>query len=289
VGAAGVVVGEGGVAIADVLYRDGDVLSIDGGSGEVYGGAVASMTTVVPEAATLIAWARELDIKIAAAGEDEAMTEVDALSGEGPVASDDVVRALAIKGYAMADMLGLALGVSAEEAAAIVERLAADGIAKDASGMFSLTDDGKALGEEMIAADREAWGVENAAAALEAFIELDGEMKEIVTAWQMREVDGEQVLNDHTDADYDATVLGRLAGLHEQASAWLAPLYAGLPRLASYGRRLDAAAAAAAGGDGMYIASPRVDSYHGVWFELHEDLIRLAGKTREEEVAAGRA
>jgi pyruvate,orthophosphate dikinase len=155
--------------------------------------------------------------------------------------------------------------------------------------MFSLTDDGKALGEEMIAADREAWGAENAAAALDAFIELDGEMKEIVTAWQMREVDGEQVLNDHTDADYDATVLGRLAGLHEQASAWLAPLYAGLPRLASYGRRLDAAAAAAAGGDGMYIASPRVDSYHGVWFELHEDLIRLAGKTREEEVAAGRA
>ncbi|MGD8684753.1 MAG: pyruvate, phosphate dikinase, partial [Chloroflexota bacterium] len=200
VGAAGVVVGEGGVAIADVLYRDGDVLSIDGGSGEVYGGAVESMTTVVPEAATLIAWARELDIKIAAAGEDEAMTEVDALSGEGPVASDDVVRALAIKGYAMADMLGLALGVSAEEAAAIVERLAADGIAKDANGMFSLTDDGKAMGAEMLAADREAWGAENAVAALDAFVALDGQMKAIVTAWQMKEVDGEQVLNDHADA-----------------------------------------------------------------------------------------
>ena len=63
----------------------------------------------------------------------------------------------------------------------------------------------------------------------------------------------------------------------------------GLPRLASYARRLDTAAAAAAAGDGLYIASPRVDSYHGVWFELHEDLIRLAGKTREQEVAAGRA
>jgi pyruvate,orthophosphate dikinase len=289
VGAAGVVVGEGGVAIADVLYRDGDVLSIDGGSGEVYGGAVESMTTVVPEAATLIAWARELDIKIAAAGEDEAMTEVDALSGEGPVASDDVVRALAIKGYAMADMLGLALGVSAEEAAAIVERLAADGIAKDANGMFSLTDDGKAMGAEMLAADREAWGAENAVAALDAFVALDGQMKAIVTAWQMMEVDGEQVLNDHADAEYDAAVLARLADLHAEATAWLTPLYEGLPRLAAYGKRLDAAAAAAARGDDMYIASPRVDSYHGVWFELHEDLIRLAGRTREEEVAAGRA
>jgi pyruvate,orthophosphate dikinase len=32
-----------------------------------------------------------------------------------------------------------------------------------------------------------------------------------------------------------------------------------------------------------------VDSYHGVWFELHEDLIQLSGRTREEESAAGRA
>jgi hypothetical protein len=37
------------------------------------------------------------------------------------------------------------------------------------------------------------------------------------------------------------------------------------------------------------VASPRVDSYHSVWFELHEDLIRLAGRTRSAETAAGRA
>ena len=286
VGAVGVVVGEGLVAIGDATYREGDVLSIDGSSGEVFGGAVTTVRTVVPEAATLLAWARELGLDIDAAGRDGTEAASDAL---GAVSNDDVVRALAIKGYAMGDMLGLALGVSAEEAAALVERLAADGIAKDASGMFSLTDDGKALGAEMIAADREAWGVANATAALDAFIVLDHQMKSIVTAWQMKEVDGEQVLNDHADAEYDAAVLRRLAELHEEASAWLTPLCAGLPRLASYGRRLDAAAAAAAGGDGRYIASPRVDSYHGVWFELHEDLIRLSGKTREDEVAAGRA
>ena len=40
---------------------------------------------------------------------------------------------------------------------------------------------------------------------------------------------------------------------------------------------------------GRYVASPRVDSYHGAWFELHEELIGLAGRTRAEEVAAGRA
>ena len=49
------------------------------------------------------------------------------------------------------------------------------------------------------------------------------------------------------------------------------------------------AAEAAAAGNGKFVASPRVDSYHGAWFELHEDLILLAGRTRADEVAAGRA
>ena len=288
VGAVGVVVGDGMLAIGDETYRDGDVLSIDGSSGEVFNGAVTTVKAVVPEAATLLVWAQELGIHIGD-GPGASAGSADTAGTDVAVSNDDVVRALAIKGYAMGDMLGLALGVGAEEAAGLVERLAADGIVKDSSGMFSLTDDGKALGAEMIAADSEAWGVANATAALDAFIVLDHKMKSIVTAWQMKEVDGQQVLNDHADADYDAAVLQRLVELHVETTAWISPLLAGLPRLASYGKRLDAAAEKAAGGDGMYIASPRVDSYHGVWFELHEDLIRLSGKTREEEVAAGRA
>jgi len=114
-------------------------------------------------------------------------------------------------------------------------------------------------------------------------------MKETVTAWQMREVDGAQTLNDHADAEYDARVLDDLATLHADATAWLDPLATGLPRLALYRKRLELAAAAAASGDNRYVASPRVDSYHGVWFELHEDLILLAGRSRADEVAAGRA
>jgi pyruvate,orthophosphate dikinase len=44
-----------------------------------------------------------------------------------------------------------------------------------------------------------------------------------------------------------------------------------------------------AAGEHRYIASPTVDSYHSVWFELHEELILLAGRNRADEVAAGRA
>jgi pyruvate,orthophosphate dikinase len=290
VGAAGVTVGDGHVTIGGTTYRQGDMLSIDGASGEIYAGSMDAIRTIVPEADILLAWADELGIAIERGEEREAMSEEGtAPDGDGSVTRDDVIRVLTIKGYVTADLLAPALGVSGDEAADLLDRLVADGIATGSSGMFSLSADGKALGAEMLALDRESWGATNANAALDGFVTLDGRMKTIVTAWQMKAVDGQQVLNDHADAAYDAAVLAELAALHADASAWIGPLVGQLPRLARYAQRLDAAAAAVAAGDGRYIASPRLDSYHGVWFELHEDLIRLAGRTREDEVAAGRA
>ena len=85
-------------------------------------------------------------------------------------------------------------------------------------------------------------------------------------------------------------MLDRLAALHAEASAWLGPLEPAIAATpAATGERLGRAVERAAAGDGKYVASPRVDSYHGVWFELHEDLILLAGRTRADEVEAGRA
>jgi pyruvate,orthophosphate dikinase len=145
------------------------------------------------------------------------------------------------------------------------------------------------VAREGIAAATAAWGPDNATAALDAFVALDRRMKATVTAWQMREIDGEQVINDHADPAHDARVIADLAALHIDADAWLEPLVEGLPRLAAYRSRLAAANEAAQAGDGRFIASPRVDSYHSAWFELHEDLILLAGRNRADEVAAGRA
>ena len=116
-------------------------------------------------------------------------------------------------------------------------------------------------------------------------------MKDVVTAWQLRDADAfTQVINDHTDAAYDQAVLDRLGArarrcrrLARAAPGWL-PAAGRLWRPARPSDRAPAFA-----GDGRYVASPRVDSYHGIWFELHEDLIQLAGRTRADEAAAGRA
>ena len=101
-----------------------------------------------------------------------------------------------------------------------------------------------------------------------------------MTAWQLRDDADGQVLNDHADADYDAAVLDRLAAVHDDTIAWLGPLEAGCARLADYGARLGRAFEQARAGDQRYVASPRVDSYHGIWFELHEDLIQLGRPRR---------
>jgi hypothetical protein len=40
-------------------------------------------------------------------------------------------------------------------------------------------------------------------------------------------------------------------------------------------------------GDTSWFTRPLVDSYHTVWFELHEELIGAAGLTREDEASSG--
>ena len=164
-----------------------------------------------------------------------------------------------------------------------------EGLAETSSGAFRLTSEGKLKALEVLAADRErAGGEEACVAALDRFILLDVQMKDLVTAWQIRDA-ANGVFNDHSDAAYDASILDRLSAIHGGVVDVLSPLETTLWRMACYRGRLDRALAAARAGDPKFVASPRVDSYHSVWFELHEDLIRLSGRRRSDEAAAGRA
>jgi pyruvate,orthophosphate dikinase len=282
VGAEAVSVGERGVRIADRELAVGDTITIDGGTGEVFEGAVGGETAIAPEAATLLDWARAagLDVQPAASPGSQPTS-----SGK-VVDADRVLRAIAIKGFALAEGLADAVLASAQDVQPVVDDLVDEGAVESSAGAFKLTEAGRRRSEEALAAERARWGADGAVAALDAFLDIDHRVKEVVTAWQMRDA---ATPNDHSDPDYDAQVLERLAAIHEETLAWLAPIQPKAERLADYGTRLSRAIDAAKDGDGRYVASPRVDSYHGIWFELHEDLIQLAGRTREEESAAGRA
>ena len=285
VGADQVAVEDGAVVIAGRRLASGDLITIDGSTGDVLAGAVTHDRRVVPEAAILIGWADELGIEIPGPHGAEGRLTDEARE----VSREEVLRTLLIKGYATPEMLGACLFCASEQAASLLDLLSAEGLVELAAGSFRLTADGKSVAAELVVADRDAWGTDAAAAALDAFLALDARMKQTVTDWQMREVDGAQQFNDHADPDYDRGVLDRLQQLHADAVGWLRPLEGRLARLGRYEARLRRAAELALNGDPAYVASPRVDSYHSVWFELHEDLIQLAGRTRAEEVAAGRA
>jgi pyruvate, orthophosphate dikinase len=290
VGASDLEVGDASLAIGTRQLAAGQVITIDGATGEVFDGAIAGASEPMAEVATLLDWAHELGIEVgspeATAADEGVPAGAASVGGATPERS---LVAMAIKGFATTEALADALLATPDEVRPILERFTADGVVATTAGAFRLTASGMAQAEALLAADRDRWGTDAAAAALDAFIHLDARTKRIVTAWQLRDDVADQVVNDHTDAAYDAGVLDRLEALHADAAAWLGSIEDGCPRLADYGVRLARALERARAGDGRFVASPRVDSYHGAWFEMHEDLIRLAGRTREAEAEAGRA
>ncbi len=120
------------------------------------------------------------------------------------------------------------------------------------------------------------------AAGYEGFERINGTLKQVITDWQTIAVGGERVLNPHADEDYDGKIIDRLGALHERAEGILAGLAGVLPRLEVYRDKLTGALEKAEDGDIAWVSDARIESYHTLWFELHEDLLRLMGRERED-------
>ena len=304
VGAAAVKVGEHAVEIGARVLNAGDTITIDGGTGEIFAGMVPRSMAAVPEAAALEAWAKELGIAISESFPPPPGTFPPSPrqatfppppgggqewgAAEPTLTSAHVLRALLIKGSATPGALAESLLSSLEEVRPVLDPLVGEGLVQRQADAVRLTQNGKTKGQALIAANQLRWGLENARTALDSFHALDLRVKEAVTAWQLRTVGGAQALNHHTDPAYDAEVLDRLSAIQQDTAHWMESVSGAPAELSWYLSRLERALALARS-DQRFVASPRVDSYHGVWFELHEELILLAGRSRAEEAASGRA
>ncbi len=118
-------------------------------------------------------------------------------------------------------------------------------------------------------------------AAYSEFRSVNREFKALVTDWQLKA--GQP--NTHDDPDYDAAVLARLDEVHHRVAPIVEAAAAQLPRLGRYAAKLQTALDRVRAGETMWLSRPLIDSYHTVWFELHEELILAAGLTREAEDA----
>ncbi len=119
-------------------------------------------------------------------------------------------------------------------------------------------------------------------AAYERFETINIELKQVITAWQTIEVGGKRIANDHSDAAYDEEIIGKLGDLHERFEPILDQMIKAHARYGVYKAGLTNALEKAEDGEVEWVSDATIDSYHTVWFELHEDLLRVMGETRDE-------
>jgi len=147
---------------------------------------------------------------------------------------------------------------------------------------------GRAAADAALDAERRALDRAETDARYEQFSALNDRFKSAIVAWQLRDVGGATVPNDHADAAYDGRVLAEIESVDCALQPLLEWIATRVPRTAAYRPRFRAALRKALAGERRFVAAPLIDSYHTVWFEFHEELIRLSGRPRAGEAAAGR-
>ncbi|MEI2651009.1 MAG: hypothetical protein V9G12_02325 [Microthrixaceae bacterium] len=150
---------------------------------------------------------------------------------------------------------------------------------------WMLTAQGRRHGEALLAAEVALAGAAEAlVAAYERFRTVNQQFLDVCTDWQLfPDEDGRRAVNDHSDPDYDRAVVERLVRLDEVIQPVLADLASALARFEGYGERFAAARRLVEAGERDWFTRPLIDSYHTIWFELHEDLLATLGLERSHE------
>jgi hypothetical protein len=194
-----------------------------------------------------------------------------------------LMHGIAVKKYGDRDELCSVTGLGADTVDALLRELVAKGRVVEVNGKYALTPAGQitlktgyAIACGALRADGEFLS------ACDAFEDVNHDLKQAITDWQTLTIGGEKVPNDHSDHAYDEGIIDRIGRIHEKVEKVLRRLAAKVPRLARYEQKLLAALERAEDGDIQWVSDARSESYHTVWFELHEDLLRLAGRERQE-------
>lgn len=192
-----------------------------------------------------------------------------------------VLHGTRLKGFAEAPAIAAAVGLDVDVVAEHLDKLAADDLVVHREGRlagWTLTSAGRAEQLRLAAADGAGAGVA-VRDAYDRFLPLNRRLLAACTDWQVKG----GAANAHADAGYDAEVVDRLGAIHADAVPVLDRLAAVLPRYGTYRPRLDRALRRVRDGDREFFTKPLIDSYHTIWFELHEDLLSTLGIERSEE------
>jgi hypothetical protein len=194
-----------------------------------------------------------------------------------------VLHALRLKGFADTPAVAAVAGLDEGDAAKHLEKAAAAGSATRRDGRiagWALTAEGRAVHADLIAAELAEVGAHASVdASYRQFLSVNNELLTVCTDWQL--TDG--ALNDHNDRSYDEAVIARLGAVDAAVQPVCRDLSAVLTRFSGYGPRLATALQRVQQGERDWFAKPMIDSYHTVWFELHEDLLATLHIERSRE------
>jgi hypothetical protein len=195
-----------------------------------------------------------------------------------------VLHGLRLSGFATSEAVAVRWGLDDGEVRLVLEAARSDGWVTHRDGRQSgwmLTAKGRSHGEDLVAAELDAnGGRRDAERIYEAFTPLNVTFLSICTDWQLREVDGERTINDHADPHHDRAVIDRLEAVHPKVVTLVTVMSGRLDRFGGYERRLSHALGRVRANDVDWLTKPVIDSYHTVWFELHEDLLATLGRSR---------
>jgi hypothetical protein len=181
------------------------------------------------------------------------------------------------------------MAVVVAELERLLARLELAGLVEERDGgesRWRLTADGRKEGERLLSVELDERGVRAAVTAgYERFVSLNSPLLHACTDWQLRDANpSAPVVNDHTDPAYDGAVIARLGAIHDTVLPVCDDLAVHLPRLTGYGPRFATAWERIEAGDLDAFDTPAsTDSYHSIWFELHDNLLATLGRDRSDE------
>ena len=182
------------------------------------------------------------------------------------------LRVIALSGQAEMAAVARNTGLSTDAASEIVGDAETAGLVVSGPRGYRLTADGRAQVADALVAERAGL---DAAVALDLygrFGGIDRKFKELVTEYQLSDA----------PTRFSWAVAG-MTDVHPAVQELVARATELVPRLAPYRARFETAMEHLQRGNEKYLVSVMLDSYHTIWFQFHEELIEMAGRTRAEE------
>jgi len=198
-----------------------------------------------------------------------------------------VLHGLRLKGVAEADAVASAVDVDVAVVVPQLAELAWLGLVVRREGLLAgwqLTAAGRVEHERLVADELATAGARSTVeSGYDRFRTLNPGVLDACSRWQVRELSGRLVRNDHADPSYDERVLNDLSNALSEARPLGDRLAEALDRFSPYAPQLGDALDRARAGERDFVTKPVIPSFHTVWFEMHEDLLVTLGLDRSSE------